>query len=65
MHKTGEVCGESGFYKCNVHADYLVFIEKGHVFPECTSGPYGKHMTLWGPARKVSAIVAELKTSQV
>jgi hypothetical protein len=63
MLKTGEVCIESGFYRCNVHQENLIYIEKGNKCPECSHGPYGWHPTLWGPARKVSNIVSELKSS--
>jgi hypothetical protein len=65
MLKTGEVCIESGFYKCNIHRENLIHIEKGFKCPECSFGPYGNHATLWGPARKVSFIVSELKWSQM
>jgi len=65
MLKTGELCIESGFYRCNVHIENLIYMEKGHKVPECPLGPYGNHATLWGPTRKVSRIVSELKTSQM
>ncbi len=65
MLKTGEVCMESGFYKCNIHRESLIRIEKGNKCPECSLGPYGNHATLWGPARKVSFIVSELKRSHM
>jgi hypothetical protein len=65
MLKTGELCIESGFYRCNVHVENLIFIEKGYKVPECSLGPYGPHTTLWGPARKVSHIVSELKARQM
>ena len=65
MLKTGAVCIESGFYKCNIHKENIIFIEKGNKVPECSHGSYGWHATLWGPARKVSNIVSELKTSQM
>ena len=65
MLKTGEICTESAFYKCNVHGESLIFIKKDDKAPECSYGPYGSHMTLWGPTRKVSKIVSELKTNQM
>jgi hypothetical protein len=65
MLKTGEECQESGFYRCNVHRNNYIYVEKGNKYPSCSLGPYGWHTTLWGPARKVSKIVAELKTGQI
>lgn len=65
MEKSGAQCKESGFYRCNVHREHFIHVEKGNKFPECPDGPYGNHTTLWGPARKVSAILAELKTIPV
>jgi hypothetical protein len=65
MLKTGEVCMESGFYRCNIHIENIIHIAKGNKCPECPLGPYGNHATLWGPTRKVSNIVSELKTSQM
>ncbi len=65
MLKTGQVCIESVYYKCNVHTENLIHIEKGNKCPECSLGPYGNHATLWGPARKVSNIVSELISSQM
>jgi len=65
MLKTGEVCIDSGYYKCNIHRENLIRMEKGNKFPECSLGPYGSHATLWGPARKVSFIVSELIKNQM
>jgi hypothetical protein len=65
MLETRDLCKESGFYKCNIHKDNLVFIKTGDKVPECSCGAYGWHATLWVPARKVSNIVSELKTSQL
>ena len=65
MLKTGQICMESSYYKCNVHTENLIYIEKGSKCPECALGPYGSHTTLWGPARKVSRIVSELKASHM
>jgi hypothetical protein len=66
MLKTGDTCMESGYYKCNVHTGNLLYFEKGNKCPECSSSQYGgSHRTLWGPARKVSHILSELKASQM
>ena len=64
MFKTGEICTESGYYKCNVHVENLIYLEKGSKYPECPLGPYGSHATLWAPARKVSKILSELKANE-
>jgi hypothetical protein len=64
MFKTGEICTESSYYKCNVHLENLMYIEKGSKYPECQLGPYGSHATLWAPARKVSKILSELKANE-
>ncbi len=65
MLKTGQVCMEGGYYKCNIHTENIIYIEKGNKCPECSYGPYGLHTILWGPARKVSRIVSELKANQM
>ncbi len=64
MFKTGDICNEDGYFKCNVHLENLLFIEKGSKYPECEKGPYGSHATLWTAARKVSKILSELKASE-
>ncbi|MBN1144806.1 MAG: hypothetical protein JXA72_10300 [Bacteroidales bacterium] len=64
MFKTGEICTESGYYKCNVHVKNLIYLEKGSKYPDCPLGPYGSHNTLWAPARTVSKILSELKASE-
>lgn len=64
MFKSGEICNDSGYYKCNVHVENLIYLEKGNKYPECPQGPYGSHATLWAPARKVSKILSELKASE-
>jgi hypothetical protein len=61
MDISGEICRTTGFYRCNVHPSNLINIQAGTKFPECAHGCYGKHSTLWNPARNVRAIMAELK----
>lgn len=63
--QSGQVCNASGYYRCNIHKENYLRIEKGDLCPECPHGPYGWHKTLWTPARRVSHIVAELKNSTV
>jgi hypothetical protein len=65
MNKSGEICKEGGFYRCNVHHEYLIRLYPGSKFPDCAHGSYGNHSTLWNPARNVKAIMAELKTEVI
>ncbi len=37
----------------------------GNRFPECAHGSYGRHKTLWNPARNIKAIMAELKSEAI
>lgn len=65
MEISGEFCKVSGFYRCNIHHDHLISMDMGNRFPECGHGYYGKHKTLWNPARNIKAIMAELRSEAI
>jgi hypothetical protein len=65
MEISGEVCKAAGFYRCNIHHENIICMKPGNKFPECDHGSYGKHKTLWNPARNVKAIMAELKVESM
>jgi hypothetical protein len=47
--KTGEVCQQSGDYKCSKHAQ-IIPLTKGERFPPCNSG--GSHGAYWHLIKK-------------
>jgi hypothetical protein len=60
MEKSGDLCKVSGYYKCNIHREYLISLDTGDKFPKCAHGSYGSHKTLWNPARNLKTIMADL-----
>jgi len=43
--KTGEICQQSGVYRCSLHSDSEIALSKGNKFPPCN--PYNNHGAIW------------------
>ncbi|PZR06081.1 MAG: hypothetical protein DI539_24570 [Flavobacterium psychrophilum] len=43
--KTGEICQQSGVYKCSLHPTNEIPLSKGEKFPPCSKG--GGHSATW------------------
>ncbi len=50
MYKTGQICPESGVYKCSKHPSNTIPLSKGETFPPCSCG--GGHGATWVLVRK-------------
>lgn len=42
--RTGQICTQSGIYKCTTHSGSRIHIQKGDTFPPCNNGEHG---TTW------------------
>ncbi|WP_317897206.1 hypothetical protein [Aurantibacillus circumpalustris] len=45
MPSTGEICQQSGVYKCTTHPTQEIPLSKGERFPPCANG--GGHGATW------------------
>ncbi|MFP4362789.1 MAG: hypothetical protein ACLFR1_02845 [Spirochaetia bacterium] len=45
--KTGEVCEQSGMYRCKEHIDQEIALSEGETFPPCKGGDGKGHAAVW------------------
>ncbi len=45
MPSTGQICTQSGDYKCSTHPSQIIPLSKGERFPPCSNG--GGHNATW------------------
>ncbi len=45
MPTTGQICEQSGVYRCSTHSSQEIPLSKGETFPPCANG--GGHGATW------------------